>query len=81
MIRSGLVECRTPLYLGLSFKGKPSGMMRVTDKVELSIHTSPLSDDETVWVSYDEGICENGANIQWDSFLMLTNWDCGRMEL
>uniref|UniRef100_A0A6M3X4M5 Uncharacterized protein n=1 Tax=viral metagenome TaxID=1070528 RepID=A0A6M3X4M5_9ZZZZ len=56
-------------------------MMRVTDKVELSIHTSPLSDDETVWVSYDEGICENGANIQWDSFLMLTNWDCGRMEL
>ena len=59
------VTSNIPIYFGLSYHLKPVGLMRITTKVELSI-------DAEAWVDYDEGVCENGMALQWDSVILLS---------
>ena len=62
----GIVEVISdiPIRLGLSFNGTPVGLMRITNKIEFSLEGS-------VWVDYDEALCECGMALKWNGAIVL----------
>ncbi len=56
------VHVTQPIIYQLFYKGAVVGWMRLTSKVELSL-------DQTVWVDYAEGICENGLALKWEGLV------------